>query len=337
MGSITKLITVFGATGNQGSTVCCSLIKNPEFTVRAVTRNPDSTASKRLSALGVQLFKADGWNAEQMVEAFRGSWGVFINTNSFDPLFLDENGPTEFDLGKIVVDSAIAARVPHLVYSSGAPCSEMTQGKLQLDAYDKKWEIEQYIRSTHAFTTFTAIGSGWYLENFLDKDQSSVFGGFPYAEDDEGFLTYRLPEVGGLGQVPWIDMKRDFGDLVHGIFLNPEKWDGEYIQAISELQTYKEMVDSFQSATGKKARYLPVLPSWEAFETYGVPELEILKRFMGLMQLSGGYCFPEENDVKNAAELKRATSQALGREEKGLTTLLQFFTDNFGRVGSDSA
>lgn len=88
MGSITKLITVFGATGNQGSSVCRSLAQNPEFKVRAITRNPQSDASRQLSALGVEIVSADGWNSEQMVEAFRGSWGAFINTNSFDPVGL---------------------------------------------------------------------------------------------------------------------------------------------------------------------------------------------------------------------------------------------------------
>jgi hypothetical protein len=36
------------------------------------------------------------------------------------------------------VDSAADVGVQHLVYSTGAPCSEMTQGKVQLDAYDSK-------------------------------------------------------------------------------------------------------------------------------------------------------------------------------------------------------
>lgn len=82
------LITVFGATGNQGSSVCRSLAKNPEFKVRAITRNPQSDASRQLSTLGVEMVRADGWNSEQMLEAFQGSWGAFINTNSFDPVCL---------------------------------------------------------------------------------------------------------------------------------------------------------------------------------------------------------------------------------------------------------
>ncbi|GAQ03953.1 nmrA-like family domain-containing protein 1 [Aspergillus lentulus] len=329
MGSIPMLITVFGATGNQGSSVCRSLAKNPEFKVRAITRNPQSDASRQLSTLGVEMVRADGWNSEQMLEAFQGSWGAFINTNSFDPIFLEKNGSTEFDLGRNVVDSAVAAGVPHLVYSSGAPCFEMTRGQIQLDAYDKKWETEQYIRAICKFKTFTAIGAGWYLENFLDKEQSACFGGFPHIEDEEGYLTFRMPEIGESGEVPWVDITHDFGDIVQGIFLDPERWDGAYVQAISEVQSLKGMAEAFEKATGKKTRYAPVLPSWEAFETYGVPELEILKRFIGFMQLTGGYCFQEKSDVTNAAELKRETSRALNSPESILTSLVRFFSDHF--------
>jgi len=86
MGSTAKTITVFGATGKQGGSVCRSLVANPNFQVRGITRNPESDASKQLLILGVEVFQADGWNADDMVKAFAGSWAVFINTNSFEPV-----------------------------------------------------------------------------------------------------------------------------------------------------------------------------------------------------------------------------------------------------------
>jgi Predicted nucleoside-diphosphate-sugar epimerases len=86
MDPMRKIFTVFGATGNQGGSVCRSLIQNPEFHVRAITRNPDSDASKQLSALGIEVIKADGWKAEDMVRAFQGSWGAFVNTSSYEPV-----------------------------------------------------------------------------------------------------------------------------------------------------------------------------------------------------------------------------------------------------------
>lgn len=43
-----SIITVLGATGSQGGSVCVALQGNPHWKVRAVTRNPASNASKKL-------------------------------------------------------------------------------------------------------------------------------------------------------------------------------------------------------------------------------------------------------------------------------------------------
>ena len=40
------------------------------------------------------------------------------------------NGPTEFDLGKIIVDAAAEAGVQNLVYSSGADTESLTNGEV---------------------------------------------------------------------------------------------------------------------------------------------------------------------------------------------------------------
>lgn len=41
-----KIIAVIGATGTQGGGVARDLLKDGEFAVRAVTRNPDSASAK---------------------------------------------------------------------------------------------------------------------------------------------------------------------------------------------------------------------------------------------------------------------------------------------------
>lgn len=37
-----------------------------------------------MAALGAELVEADGFNREQMANAFQGAWGAFVNTNSDD-------------------------------------------------------------------------------------------------------------------------------------------------------------------------------------------------------------------------------------------------------------
>lgn len=80
-----KIVAVFGATGNQGGSVAKSLLGNKDnFQVRGVTRNPDSERSKALVDLGATVVKADGFKRVEMIEAFRGAWGAFVNMNSDD-------------------------------------------------------------------------------------------------------------------------------------------------------------------------------------------------------------------------------------------------------------
>lgn len=54
-----KLITVFGATGNQGGSVVKIFLNDPklknDWSVRGVSRNADSDSSKNLTAQGVEM------------------------------------------------------------------------------------------------------------------------------------------------------------------------------------------------------------------------------------------------------------------------------------------
>lgn len=84
--------------------------------------------------------------------------------------------------------------------------------------------------------------------------------------------------------------------------------------------------------TGKKSRFLPILPSWEAFDTHGIQELEDVKLMFGFTQITGGRYFgPEPTEKDTAAELKRATARALGRPERqqGLVAAKEWFRLRF--------
>jgi uncharacterized protein YbjT (DUF2867 family) len=72
--------------GKQGGAVARSVLQNKKFSVRGITRNPDSDAAKALASLGVEMVKADGFNKDEMMKAFEGSWAAFVNTQSEDPV-----------------------------------------------------------------------------------------------------------------------------------------------------------------------------------------------------------------------------------------------------------
>ena len=71
------------------------------------------------------------------------------------------------------------------------------------------------------------------------------FGGFPFNPDDEGYLTFQSPLIGGREDVPWISMEDDFGDLVHGIFLNPMRWNRRTVQAVGDIVPFDQIVEIF--------------------------------------------------------------------------------------------
>ena len=133
---MTPIIAVFAATGNQGGSVARSLLQNQSFRVRAITRNPSSESSLTLASSGAMIIQADGFHREAMLAAFQGAWGAFVNTNSDDKIWRDPDAPTEFDLGKKIIDAAADAGVKHLVFSSGPPCAEMTGGKVRMNAME---------------------------------------------------------------------------------------------------------------------------------------------------------------------------------------------------------
>ncbi|OAX81980.1 hypothetical protein ACJ72_03671 [Emergomyces africanus] len=245
-----KLVTVFGATGNQGGSVVQSLLRNSAaFRVRGITRNPESDKAKELAKAGVEVVGADGFKKDELVKAFKDSWAIFANTNSDDSAFDDPNGPTELDLGRVIVDAANEVGVEHFVYSSAGHIYEITKGAVKLDMMDYKNKIEQLARKSPNIKNVTAVSAGWYLENFMSPFISEVFGGFPLTADSEGYFTLAQPLAGGPGLVPFISIEEDFGDLVHGVLLNPEAWSGKSIQGISHLATFPEITETFTKGT----------------------------------------------------------------------------------------
>lgn len=71
-------------------------------------------------------------------------------------------------------------------------------------------------------------------------------GGFPFTQDDEGYLTLRFPRWGGTDEIPFISITDDFGDFVHGVLLAPERYHGKFIQAISVCAKPEELVTVFE-------------------------------------------------------------------------------------------
>ena len=77
-----KLITVFGATGAQGSSVVRALLNNGSYHVKAVTRNSKTDKAKQLAALkDCSVVEADLEDKKSVDAALSNSYGAFVVTD----------------------------------------------------------------------------------------------------------------------------------------------------------------------------------------------------------------------------------------------------------------
>ncbi|KAF5535364.1 hypothetical protein FMEXI_10850 [Fusarium mexicanum] len=324
-----KVLTIFGITGSQGGSVARSILKNKvnRFTLRGITRNLNSDKAKALSAQGVEMVQADGLIPDQIAQALKGSWGIFVNLNSDDPSIGKPDGPSETEFGFSVVDAAVKAGVHHFVFSGMVSATKITNGAVPNASFDEKHAIAEYAKRSN-FKSVVVISPGWYMENHLVQEAPGLFGGFPFLTDEEGYVTLRFPRWGGNEEMPFISMENDFGDIVNGVFQEPEKYHGQLIQGISESAPASRMAEAFETATGKRCRFIPD-DDWESFNTHGQRALEGVKYTFGFCQYSGGLYYGEPNDLTMARVLKRVAKKVQGESGGELMTLERFFSLHF--------
>lgn len=160
-------------------------------------------------------------------------------------------------------------------------------------------------------------------------------GGFHFNQDGEGYVTLRLPRWGGTNEIPFVSVTEDFGEIVHGVLLNPAKYLGKVIQAFSVSAKPEELVAVFEKGEsprgckihcldadpaqviGKKSRFVPV-EGWRTMETYGAKEYITIRdmfRFPGAL-------FRRPNDSTDARQLKAAAAEAKRKDGVGNSTSL---------------
>src|SRR3990172_1051221 len=151
-----KIISVTGATGQQGGAVAGKLLADG-WKVRALTRDTSKPAAQQLKALGAELVAGDMDNRAELDAAFEGAYGVFSVQNFWLPNVGFEG---EIRQGKNVADAAKAAGIQHFVYSSvGAAQRGMGQKH-----FESKWIIEQQIHSLDI--PYTILRPAAFFENF---------------------------------------------------------------------------------------------------------------------------------------------------------------------------
>jgi len=301
------VVAVVGATGCQGGSVVRALMENGSFQVRAITRDPSSSKAKELKAQGVQIVKADLCNLEELKNAFRGAAFVYGLTDCYDKSSMEKakqcnNFGYEFEQGKNIADAAKACNVQLLVWSTLPNVAERTNGKYRnVFHFDKKNEVEQYIRRNNMPAAF--IAPGIFLHYMLDLFSTRA---------DDGVLELRMnfaPDK----RIHVIDAHRDIGPVVLGLLKNPERYK-DFIIPIAVETSINELVQAYQQATGEELRCKRI----PADEIKVHPEFESMRpNLIEMMK------YIEEYEYYDVARVDlNLASKLAGRP---LTTPLEFF------------
>ena len=161
----TRTVLITGATGKQGGALARHLA-GKGFTLRAMTRKPDSDAAEALAAAGAEIVKGDLDDAASLERALKGVWGAFAVQNTWEA-----GVEREEEQGKRFAAVARSAGVQHFVYSSVGSAHRETG----IPHFDNKWRVEQTIRGL-GFPSRVIIRPVFFMENltspwFLNGDK----------------------------------------------------------------------------------------------------------------------------------------------------------------------
>ncbi|KAF7592528.1 hypothetical protein BBP40_012752 [Aspergillus hancockii] len=244
---MSKLITVFGATGNQGGSVIRHILADPvlskEFTIRGITRDASKPAAQELLKKGVEIKKADMNIKDSVLEAIQGSHSVFLVTTPGWGA-----GPHDAELvhGRNVADAAKEANVQHLLFSSLLNVTETSGGRLtHVPHFDLKAKVEQYIRSIGVPATF--ILPGYFMGNYTQ------FG--MLRKGDDGVYTLAYP-IAQESRFPLIDIAEDMGKYAVAALRNRSTVLGSQILAAADYYTVPQILSDFEQVTGKKTNFV---------------------------------------------------------------------------------
>jgi len=251
---MSKILTVFGATGKQGGSVIKSIMAHPTlsstYKIRAVTRDASKPTSQELAKQGAEVVVADMSDKSSIAKAIEGSTAVYSVTDFWSHMSKD----TEVGHGKSIADASKAAGVKHLIWSGLPHVTKLTNGQLKhVLHFDGKAEVSEYIETIKGNDmTATYFMPAYYMSNFLTAIQP--------ADEKTGEYTIGLPFGNGDStMVPYIDIEKDTGTYVAAILAaDPTTVNGQHIQAVSEWLTPNQTAQELSKATGKKFNYRDV-------------------------------------------------------------------------------
>jgi uncharacterized protein YbjT (DUF2867 family) len=248
-----KRILVTGATGQQGGAVVRQLLQQPDFGIRALTRDPAKPRAQALSQKGVEIVAGDLEDLGSVRRALEGAYGVFSVQN-----FLEAGFEGEIRQGKQLIEAAKAAGVQRFVYSSVVSADQNTG----LPHFESKWQIEQHLQDSGL--DFTILRPVFFMENWF------------------GFL--REPILNGTLPLPLTPQTRlqqiaveDIGAFAALAFQYPERWSGRTLELAGDELNLLEVAETLSRVLGRSVRYVQI--PWEQFRQQAGEEMTRMYRW----------------------------------------------------------
>ncbi|KAJ7017443.1 hypothetical protein C8F04DRAFT_979365 [Mycena alexandri] len=286
--SSARIVSVFGATGLQGSAVVDALLKDGTFVPRAITRDPNSATSQKLKARGVQVVRGDSLDKTSLVTALDGSEAVFAVTVVNSPRV---DGQDEVTQGRNIVDAAKKVGVKFFVWTSLPGVKRITGGKLQnCSHFDDKEIVQEYLNSSglvHANLMLPA-----FLENLWSYDILK--------KTDTGY-TFALPLHSRKKlQFAWIE--RDVPAAALALLKNytdaSKNINGKAYPVVNAKVSHAELAEKIGQVLGVEVTYTQSPPM-------GIEEMDEMWAFVD--EYEGYYTTPIPNPDLVALGMKFST------------------------------
>ena len=262
---MSKIIAVTGATGAQGGGLIRAILADSrkEFTVRAITRKPDSDKARALAKQGVEVVAADLDDFQSLRRAFGGAHGAYLVTN-----FWEHYSPEkEIAQARSMAQAAKEAGLHHAIWSTledtrlRVPLSDnrmpTLHGKWKVPHFDGKGEADHLFKEAGVPTT--ALLTSFYWDNLI------YFGMNPKKGPD-GRLALTVPM--GDRKLPGIAAE-DIGRCALGLFQRGSEFIGKTVGIAGDHPTIAQMAASLTKALGQEVVYNSVTP--EVFRSFGFP------------------------------------------------------------------
>lgn len=248
-------ILVTGATGAQGGSVVRHLLGRGRFSVRALTRKPDSAAAVALRERGAEVVYGDLAELRSLRDAIGGCYGVYGVTNFW------EHFDGEYQHGINLVDAVADAGVGHFVFSTLPSVERLTEGELRVPHFDLKARMEEYARSLGLPATFVHLA--YYYDNFL--------AWFAPKQQQDGSYRFGFPQ----GDTRLAGMaSEDVGGPVATLFERRNDFLGRSVYLVGDNLTPAEYAAAMTRVSGRQVNYAHIPHDvFTAFEFPGAEDL----------------------------------------------------------------